>query len=95
MKTWKKINESSPTIRLSRISFTSEYLALRNVISRGHAGSYSLDDEGDDVEKYKVKAESPCFDSQNLGAGGEVVHHSAQDHVNICIDPERCQLCSS
>ena len=81
-------------IYLSQLSLTSEYLALRNVIPRGHAGSYGLDKEGDDVEKYKVKAESPCFEPPNLGAGGEVVDHSAQDHVNICIDPERCQLCS-
>ena len=67
---------------------TSENLALRNIIPRGHACSHSLDNEREYVEKYKVKAESPCFEPQNLGARGEVVHHSAQDHVNVCIDPE-------
>ena len=42
--------------------FTSENLALRNVVARGHAGSYCLDDKREYVEKYKVKAEPPCFE---------------------------------
>ena len=94
MKAWEKVNESSTQVWISQVSSTSEYLALRNVIPGGHDGSYGLDEEGDDVEKYKVKAESPCFQTQDLGAGGKVVHHPAQDHVNICINPERCQLCT-
>ena len=95
MKTWKKVNKCSAHIELSQVLITSEYLALRDVISRGHAGSCSLNEEGDHVEKYKEEAESPCFDAHDHGAGGEVVDHSAQDHVNICIDPERCQLCTN
>lgn len=57
--------------------FTSENLALRNVVPRGHDCSHSLDDECKDIEKYEVQAESPGFESQNLGARGEVVYHSA------------------
>lgn len=73
-------------------SFTSENLALGNVVPRGHYCSYSLDDECKDIEKHEVEAESPGFNSQNLCARGEVVYHSAQDHINVCVDPERCEL---
>ena len=33
---------------------TSENLALRNVVPRGHACSHSLDDECKYIEKYEV-----------------------------------------
>lgn len=69
---------------------TSENLAFRRVVPRGHDGSYSLDDERDYIEEYEVKAKPPGFEAQNIGAGGEVVHHSAQDHINICVYPEWC-----
>lgn len=74
------------------VGYTPENMALRNVVPRGHYCSYSLDDECKDIEKYEVKAESPGSNSQNLCARREVVYHSAQDHVDVCVDPKRCEL---
>lgn len=70
---------------------TSENLTLRDVVSYGRACSHGLDNECKYVEKDEIKTESPCFEPQNLGAGCEVVHHSAQDHINVCIGPKRCK----
>lgn len=92
METLSKFNMWSTWIRLLQGLLTSENLALRNITPRGHACSHSLDDKRNNVENYKVKTESPCFEPQNLGASGEVVHHSAQDHVNVCINPKWRQL---
>lgn len=92
VETWEGVNEWSAWIcRLPTLS-TSENLALGNITPRGHASSYGLDDEREDVEKYEIKAESPRFEPQDLGARGEIVHHPAQDHVSVCVDPEGCKL---
>ena len=39
------------------------------------------------VKEDKVETESPCFDPEDLGAGGEVVDHTSENHIDVGVDP--------
>jgi len=44
------------------------------------------------IKEHKNESKSPSFDTKDLRTDGEVVNHSSQDHIDVCINPQWCKL---
>jgi len=49
-------------------------------------------DGSQNIEEHEDESKSPSLDAKDFRTDGEVVNHSSQDHIDVCIDPQRCKL---
>lgn len=66
-------------------------LYVRTRVGPGHDTTYGLDEKRGDVENHKHSGDAAGGNLEHAVGPQEEMYHPSQQHVNVSVDPERCE----